>query len=431
MKKIFAIVLAVCMVMSLAACGGGGSTPANNAANTTPANNSVNTTPANNSANTEPNYRGTVSGNVYINEPMDLKISLSSEWNILNEEQIAQQQGYAKELFGSDIADAVSKTSGLMIFSALEGAGLNNMNIVLQKSNPLHAAYSDEKIFSLMQTTLEDQMKGAGMKLEKYEILKATFCGEEKSILHTVLSYGGTAFSQYQIWVRPQGDYYTIITITGPDMTSLNKSLSNITHADGKGASVGPEPTDISGSTPETPVSASDADAIGSFSGNVYSNKEFGVRVTVPKSWSVASTDQLAAQNGVKVTDLSKMDLSTDRLVFYAQDPKTGTNVNILVNKTASMLASITDDNLFSIAKESSIESLKQQGWDVKTYEVIHKTIAGKDYGILHMAFEGQGIKAEQYQVWMRTGEYILVTTGGGVDYKLNDFLGYFSKLGA
>ena len=49
MKKVLALVLALCMVIGLAACGGGGNTaPANN----TPANNSSNTTPASEIAGT-------------------------------------------------------------------------------------------------------------------------------------------------------------------------------------------------------------------------------------------------------------------------------------------------------------------------------------------------------------------------------------------
>ena len=48
MKKVLALVLAVCMVIGLAACGGGGSTPANN----TPANNSNNVAPASEIAGT-------------------------------------------------------------------------------------------------------------------------------------------------------------------------------------------------------------------------------------------------------------------------------------------------------------------------------------------------------------------------------------------
>ena len=41
-KKVFALLLVFAMLFGLAACGGGGSTPANNGGNTTPANNGGN-----------------------------------------------------------------------------------------------------------------------------------------------------------------------------------------------------------------------------------------------------------------------------------------------------------------------------------------------------------------------------------------------------
>ena len=131
MKKIFALILALCMVFSLAACGGG-STPANNAANTTPANNSANT-PTNNTANTEEAYRGKVTGNTYVNEPLDLKLTLPSGWTIFNDEQIAQQQGVTKEFFeGTSIEKIVDSTGSMMVFYAMKGAGINNLNIIMR-----------------------------------------------------------------------------------------------------------------------------------------------------------------------------------------------------------------------------------------------------------------------------------------------------------
>ena len=93
MKKVLAMILVLCMVFGLAACGGG-STPANNTANNVaaPANNANNANNASN--NTEVKLtRGEVNINGYTNEYFNLKFKKPTGWEIYSDETLKKQYG--------------------------------------------------------------------------------------------------------------------------------------------------------------------------------------------------------------------------------------------------------------------------------------------------------------------------------------------------
>ena len=223
MKKILVVVLALCLILGLAACGGGGNAPAN----TTPADNTANT-------NTTPDpgsksggiTRGEVNGNTYTNEMLKIRCDLPSGWIIYNDDQIAVLNNYTKEKFkDTSVADAIEQTGQYIDFCAASNSSGNTINLLFQKNSTVLKLMSDKQIFEAMESSFKEQFKNSGITINDYKIVDGEFCGEAKSILHINITTNGTTLEEYQIWVRPDEDYIGIITFTFPGSNDPNEML--------------------------------------------------------------------------------------------------------------------------------------------------------------------------------------------------------------
>ena len=179
-----------------------------------------------------PRVHGTVDGDVYTNEVLDLRVTRPDGWIFYTEEQIAAQNSIAADLLteGSQIAEQL-RENGQMIDMVLQKADGSNMNLVIQPGNVFLSLYSDEQLFELLKETYQTQLTEAGMEVKSYETMPMQIFGEERTILHMDVEMFSIPFSEYVLWVRDNPEYCGILTLTlagGEDPQEYFDLLSRI-----------------------------------------------------------------------------------------------------------------------------------------------------------------------------------------------------------
>ena len=211
MKRLSMILLALCLMLALVACGEGNQT---SSTATTPETTSA---PETENAGTK-EIRGKVEGDAYINEYLNLRVDRPQGWAFYSEDQIAEMNGFTTEMFeGTDIADIVAE-AGQSTDMMMSDGGSNSLNLIIQPSQSSLEKLTDEQIFQLSETTVEAQLTAVGWTIDKYEAVTMQVGGEERSVLHMAITASGVSFDEYQIWIRPSGDYMATLTLAAKDI---------------------------------------------------------------------------------------------------------------------------------------------------------------------------------------------------------------------
>lgn len=243
MKKLYALLLALCLTLSLAACG---STPAPATSSETPqpaaeapaAEAPAAETPAAEPAATEEpesaapeteepaaeepqaeapaqeGIRGVQLEDGYENALLNLRIELPNGWIFYNDEQIAQINNVTAELLsGSDAADLISRNGQLMDMIMADGSG-NSLNLLFQPNQETLAPLTDEQIFTLGESTFRAQFSSAGMEVSTFEPVTMQVGRQDRTVLHIALTANGMDMDEYQIWFRDDGDYMGVLTVS-------------------------------------------------------------------------------------------------------------------------------------------------------------------------------------------------------------------------
>ena len=251
MKKTLTLLLALCLLLSLAACGvkpidapateaPKTEAPKTEAPKTEPATTEAPATvaPATEASATETpateapiaeGIRGVVSEDAYENEMLDLRVALPEGWVFYTDEQIAQVNNITAEtLAGSDVAELIGK-NGQFIDMMMASAATNNINLMIQASQPMLSSYSDEQIFTLSEQNFKAQFQASGLSVSKYEPVTMQVGGEERTVLHLVLSINDAEMDEYQIWFRNDSDYMGVLTLAIADGSDPQPILDGIT----------------------------------------------------------------------------------------------------------------------------------------------------------------------------------------------------------
>ena len=216
MKKAFAIILALCMVLSLAACGGGKTTPANN--NAAPANNSGNTTPANSGSNTPaaddkgPDW-GKKDGSVYTNEYYNLKVTLPSDWQFQSDEQVASDMGTSADIFKTKTIKELAEGGTGSIYM-MQATAANGTYIIVSTS--YHSSYDSFKeadILAVLKDSQAENLKNAESGFKTVEYKTVDFAGQDKQVVHIARTSSGIDLHQYMVIMAKGTDYIGIVTI--------------------------------------------------------------------------------------------------------------------------------------------------------------------------------------------------------------------------
>ena len=206
MKRLSMILLALCLVLALVACGAGNQTSSTaNTPETTSA-------PETENVGTK-EIRGKVEGDAYTNDYLNLCIERPQGWVFYTEDQIAEMNGFTTELFEeTDIADIVAE-AGQQTDMMMSDGGSNSLNLIIQPSQSALEKLTDEQIFQFSEKTVQDQLNAVGWTIDKYEAVTMQVGGEDRSVLHMAITANGVSFDEYQIWIRPSGDYMATLTL--------------------------------------------------------------------------------------------------------------------------------------------------------------------------------------------------------------------------
>ena len=255
MKKLLAILLALTMIFAFAACGSTpseddvrgeqnvntteASTPADNDANApsedatnTPAGDTVDTpteeaTEATTENTTEAQFSlGAVQGLNYENKFIGIGCNLPSDWTFYTDEQIRELNNIATDYIGEDFKEAIANAAIVYDMYAHSNDQLKNVNINLEKIDPVTLAMVDladinKQNESLFKQTFEN-MGYTNITLEHSSVMIED---ETFNCMKTTAEINGIAMYQYLISTKCNG-YIANIGITCFGTNQLDDILS-------------------------------------------------------------------------------------------------------------------------------------------------------------------------------------------------------------
>ncbi len=213
MKKLLALLLALMMVFSFAACG-----EKETADNKTDAGDKSSFT------------FGTVENNVYENEFIGIGCELPSAWTFYSEEDIMELNNITMSYMDEDFQEAIENATLLYDMYAQSSNGLNNINVVLQKIPQIQLDTLDlEDTFELGFNQAKTALENMGYTNVSFKGEKRKVCGKEMPIGVITSQIGGMPLTQLQFAIKCDG-YLASVTISdytsdGSDLLGLFYSL--------------------------------------------------------------------------------------------------------------------------------------------------------------------------------------------------------------
>ena len=147
MKKLIAVLLAVCTVFALCACGAGKDIGG-----------------AVTSGEDDSSFQlGTINGGVYENSYLGVGISLDDSWSIYDEEQLAQLIGWTADQYDNEkYAEQIENADLFYDLFASANDGLVSVNVVIQNLGLLYGTVMDED--KIVDMTLEQMDERAPVR---------------------------------------------------------------------------------------------------------------------------------------------------------------------------------------------------------------------------------------------------------------------------
>lgn len=188
LSRFSALLLAVLMPLSLAACGGGGQS-------------------------TDKEFSaGVTDGNTYTNEYFGFAATLDENWTMLTEEQIAQVTGQTAEALDDDNLAKMYDDGKVVMEMYGVRSDNSTVNITVENLGTINGAKYDESGYvdeSLKQ--LPDQLSAGGFTDIKTEKTTVTFAGTEHDGITITASVQSTAVHEVLACVKV-GNYVAVIT---------------------------------------------------------------------------------------------------------------------------------------------------------------------------------------------------------------------------
>lgn len=242
MKKILALTLALTMVLTLAACGGGNTDPSTEAttepteeqteAPTTEPTEEQTEAPTEEQteAPTEINAEltgamGTVEGSVYTNELFGISLQLPEGWSFATAQELALAAGLTENMFDDTAIGALVETGAApTIMLAMDELGTSNINMNVQKLTEDLSAGLDE--YTTMTAELMPALlESSGMTVSNMETKQANFAGESRLGIAYDVEISGVAMSQF-IYFLAADDYLATVTFNAPTVEEVDAMVA-------------------------------------------------------------------------------------------------------------------------------------------------------------------------------------------------------------
>ncbi len=216
MKKILALILAVAMVFTFAACGGNEDVRGDQIVNGSEANDGA-------SVSSDAEFSlGSTDGLTYENKFIGLGCKLDSDWTFYTDDQIKQLNNATADMAGEEFVEAVKNASIVYDMYAVSSNQMDNINVNLEKINSVQLAVLDiaqnfENIFPTLKQTFENM----GYTNISYEVGTVKIGNKDFTSLSTTAQINGIKMYQTAIAVKCNG-YLANITVTTFNENNVN-----------------------------------------------------------------------------------------------------------------------------------------------------------------------------------------------------------------
>lgn len=195
MKRFVAMLLALCMVFCLCACGGEKEAEV---------------------------QTGTVNGYTYENAFLGIGCELDENWTYATQDELAHMIGQTAEMFDDDYAEKLKNADMFYDMMAVAAEGLVSINIVIQNVGLIYGtAMSEDKYLEVAEEQMAEQLGNAGMENVQSERITANFAGAEHGGLHIACTISGVPYYCTQMCIK-QGKYIASISLC-----SFSEDLGN------------------------------------------------------------------------------------------------------------------------------------------------------------------------------------------------------------
>lgn len=174
-----------------------------------------------------PFARGTIDGNVYHSDFAGVTFTKPDSWKFSTDEEIAKLLGVGLDALQSGDKFDASELASLIDFQASDPATGNNVNMSVEKLNPINAAtVSIDDYIESFRNMLNTQFQG--MSATFGDTTETTIGGNTYKRVTANVQMSGVSMQQVYL-LRKVGKYVVCITMTstnGGDISSLEAMLS-------------------------------------------------------------------------------------------------------------------------------------------------------------------------------------------------------------
>lgn len=204
MKRVLALLLALMVVFSFAACGADQEDVRGEQINNGSA-----------TAGSDAEFSlGDTEGLTYENKFIGIGCTLENGWSFYSDEQIKQINNTTADMAGDEYAEAMKNATVVYDMFATDANETNNMSVVLEKVNLVSLATFDaEKNFRNQFDLLKQTFENMGCTDVTFEIGTVRIDEEEHTCLNTSAQINGAKMYQKQVAIKCSG-YIATITVT-------------------------------------------------------------------------------------------------------------------------------------------------------------------------------------------------------------------------
>lgn len=194
MKKWIALLLALVMVLSLAACG-----------------DDDESSDGGKIGNPDAPVEGVLSGNTYTNEFFGFRMDLDSDWTVYDAETAAQMTGTALE--NADLGISLEETGLITPVYATASDGMTTINVVIEDlSKTAGSSLSESAYAKAGSANLKTALESMGCTDVSVKTGTVDFAGSSHACISTSASVYGMDMYQTQVVVKSD-KYVAIITV--------------------------------------------------------------------------------------------------------------------------------------------------------------------------------------------------------------------------
>ncbi|MBE6770088.1 MAG: hypothetical protein E7548_04970 [Ruminococcaceae bacterium] len=217
MKKLFALLLALVMVLSLTACLD------NKSEDDLRGDQIVNGT---SSTVSQPEFSlGSTSGLTYENKFIGIGCKLDSDWTFYTDEEIRELNNVTADLAGEEFEDILKNSAVIYDMFASHSNETDNINVNLEKVNPLTLAAIDlTENYKQLMPTMKQGFENMGYKNIQMKTGTVTIDGKDFASMSTSGEIGEFKMYQTAFCLKCNG-YIANITITAFDKDAVDTIL--------------------------------------------------------------------------------------------------------------------------------------------------------------------------------------------------------------